>query len=365
MTATGVMRTPRHVDIDITGRCNLRCSYCYHFSSQGDVQTDLSTEEWLRFFDELGSGRVMDVTLAGGEPFLRPDLAALLDGIVMNRMRFSLLSNGALITDEWADLVAGTGRCSVVQVSVDGSCAAVHDTCRGEGTFAKAVAAVRRLREHGVPVAVRLTVHHRNVDDLEAAARFLLEDLALPSFSTNAAAGLGLARGHADGVSLTVEDRTRAMAMLVGLAERYGGRVTAQAGPLAEARMWGEMLRERGDGGVLASCGGVRSTLAVRADGVYVPCTLLPMIELGRVNRDPLSEIWLHHPELSRLRARSGIPLEKFPGCGGCAFLRSCRGGCPGVAAAATGSAFEPCAETCLRRFLGAGGRVPGPPQGT
>ncbi len=360
MTPAGVMRTPRHVDIDITGRCNLRCSYCYHFSSRGDVPADLPTGEWLSFFDELGDNRVMDVTLAGGEPFLRPDLAALLEGIVANRMRFSILSNGTLIDDDTAAMLASTGRCNAVQVSIDGSCAAVHETCRGAGTFGPAVAAVSRLREHGVPVAVRLTVHRRNIDDLEAAARFLLEDLGLLSFSTNAAAGLGLARGHADGVSLTVEDRTRAMATLAGLAERYGGRITAQAGPLAEARMWGEMLRGGGDGGVLSSCGGVWSALAVRADGVYVPCTLLPMIELGRINRDPLEGVWRRHPELARLRERSGISLEAFFGCRGCPFLAGCRGGCPGVAAAATDSAFEPCAETCLRRFLAAGGRVPG-----
>ena len=99
-----VMRTPRKLDIDITARCNLRCRYCYFFSNPAVEYRDLPTEEWLRFFDELGTLGVMEVTLAGGEPFIREDLATLLEGIVRNRMRFSILSNGALIDDGWRPL---------------------------------------------------------------------------------------------------------------------------------------------------------------------------------------------------------------------------------------------------------------------
>ena len=65
-----VMRTPRTVDIDLTARCNLRCRYCYFFDNPAVEYHDLPTEEWLRFFDELGRCAVMDVCLAGGEPFI-------------------------------------------------------------------------------------------------------------------------------------------------------------------------------------------------------------------------------------------------------------------------------------------------------
>ena len=116
-----VMRTPRRVNIDITSRCNLRCRYCYFFDNSAVNYRDLPTEEWLRFFAELGELNVMDVILAGGEPFIRSDLPTLLDGIVQQRMRFALLSNGALITDDIAAFIARTGRCNYVQVSVDGA----------------------------------------------------------------------------------------------------------------------------------------------------------------------------------------------------------------------------------------------------
>ena len=62
-----IMKSPRSVDLEITTRCNLRCSYCSHFSSGGDVSEDLPKEEWLSFFDELGRCAVVDVCLSGGE----------------------------------------------------------------------------------------------------------------------------------------------------------------------------------------------------------------------------------------------------------------------------------------------------------
>jgi MoaA/NifB/PqqE/SkfB family radical SAM enzyme len=104
-----VMKSPRSVDLSITNRCNLRCTYCSHFTGAGDVGQDLPIEEWLQFFEELKLCAVMNVTIGGGEPFCRKDLSELIEGIVRNRMRFNILSNGTLVTDEFADFLASTG----------------------------------------------------------------------------------------------------------------------------------------------------------------------------------------------------------------------------------------------------------------
>ena len=64
---------PHSIDVDITTHCNLRCSYCSHFSSDGDVDKDLSLDEWSNFFAECGSIGIMKITLGGGEPFFRKD----------------------------------------------------------------------------------------------------------------------------------------------------------------------------------------------------------------------------------------------------------------------------------------------------
>lgn len=361
-----LMRSPASLDLAITGKCNLRCLYCAHFGSPREVAEDLPAAEWLSFFEELGRLAVLRVTLEGGEPFLRPDLPELLEGIVRNRMRFSILSNGTLITEELAAFLAHTRRCDSVQISLDGSRAETHEPSRGKGTFARAVRGLQILQRHGVPVTVRVTINRFNVEDLPEISRFLLEDLGLPEFSTNAASYMGLCRSQADRVELTVAERTRAMEILSELRQKYPGRITALAGPLFDLEEWSRILRARREGrppegnqGYLAGCGGVFSKLAVRADGVIVPCAQLSHLELGRINRDSLREIWQHHPELQRLRQRRRISLTEFPFCRDCEYVTYCVGGCPALAYTRTGREDQPTPESCLKRFFDQGGHLP------
>ena len=265
------MKTPKSVDLEITNRCNLRCKYCSHFTSAGDVDQDLSTEEWLRFFEELNRCAVMDVCLQGGEPFIHDDFKELVEGVVKNRMRFSILSNGTLITDEMAEFLASTGRCNSIQVSIDGSVDTTHDAFRGKGNFFKAVSGLKSLMKYNLPATVRVTIHRKNVRELEAISEFLLEEIGLPAFSTNSASHLGLCRQNAEQVQLTAEERTLAMETLLRLTKKYNGRISAQAGPLAEGRGWLKMVdaREKGverlpNRGYLTGCGGFLSKMAIQ-----------------------------------------------------------------------------------------------------
>jgi SynChlorMet cassette radical SAM/SPASM protein ScmE len=361
-----LMKTPRSVDLSITNKCNLRCKYCSHFTSPSDVGQDLPSEEWLKLFAELNRCAVLWVCLQGGEVFFRSDLKDLIEGIVLNRMRFSILSNGTLITDESAELLASSGRCEEVQVSIDGSTPTVHDSFRGKGSFLKAIEGIEVLRKHNIPVTVRVTIHKKNVGDLKEIARLLLEEIGLSGFSTNAAGYMGLCRQNAGEIQLDVEERSLAMELLLGLNKKYNGRIQAAAGPLAEAHDWIEMEKARREGkknipgrGYLTSCGGVMEKIAVRADGIIVPCIQISHIELGRINRDDLQEVWQNHPELKKLRERQNIPLSEFEFCRGCDYINYCAGGCPATAYNITGNEYHPDPNNCLRRFLEEGGRLP------
>ncbi len=361
--APSVMRTPRSLMLEITARCNLRCRYCYFFNNPAMVYRDLPTDEWLTFFDELGSLGVMKVTLAGGEPFIREDLPQLVEGIVRNRMRFSFLSNGGLITDETAAFLAGTRRCEYVQVSVDGSCAKIHDSCRGQGSFDGAIRGIQILERHRIFVAVRVTIHRNNVHDLENIAHFLLDELGLPDFGTNAAGYMGSCCVNSDDLLLNMEERNEAMATLSQLSAKYPGRISSQAGPLTDGIMWRRMEEARAqgkpafyNGGHLTGCGCTSNKIAIRADGAIVPCNMLSHIELGRINRDSLADIWQNSPALNQLRTRHTIPLSEFEFCAGCPYTPYCTGNCPGLAYTLTGKVDHPSPDACFRRFLQEGG---------
>ena len=352
-----LMRTPRALDLEITSRCNADCSYCYYLNNPDVVYADLPTDAWLRFFQELAGCHVMRVTLQGGEPLLRADFLDLVDGVVANRMRFSVLTNGSLLTPRIAGHLEQTGRCDMIQVSLDGSTAEIHETLRGVGTFQPALSAIRLLQSSQLPVTVRVTIHPGNIDDLQEIARLLLRDLQLPSFSTNAAASLGTATKYGSGVLLNAEERFKAINTMACLDRQYPGRIQANAGPLADWRMFSEMEQARQTGapvagrGRLVGCGCIFDSLAVRSDGAYIPCVMLPHMVLGRIGETPLSEVWQNAESLCRLRKRREMALKEFDECRLCEWQSSCTGNCPGTAFTATGEVDRPCPTTCLKRF--------------
>jgi MoaA/NifB/PqqE/SkfB family radical SAM enzyme len=68
----------------------------------------MDTEEWLLFFEELSDCAVLDVSIGGGEPFIRDDIEEIIRGITANRMRYSILSNGTAISNKEAKFIAST-----------------------------------------------------------------------------------------------------------------------------------------------------------------------------------------------------------------------------------------------------------------
>jgi SynChlorMet cassette radical SAM/SPASM protein ScmE len=193
-----------------------------------------------------------------------------------------------------------------------------------------------------------------------------LEELGLPGFSTNSASYFGLCRKNTEQVQLTAAERSLAMAKLLELTDRYSGRISAQAGPLAEAKAWRDMeaavkhgSKSFPNGGFLTGCGGTMTKLAVRADGVLLPCVQLPEMELGVANRDELQRVWQEHPELNRFRKRSKIPLTDFEFCRDCHYLNYCTGNCPAAAYALLRDPWRPSPDACYRKFKEDGGQLP------
>jgi len=324
--------------------------------------SDLSTAQWHEVFERLGALGIMDATLTGGEALIRTDFFELVDSIIANRMRYSLLSNGTLFTQALIDKFK-TGkrfqRLNSIQISIDGSCAKVHDSHRPH-SFDRAIRGLRLLKAHGFPLTVRVTMHPDNVEDLEATARLLLEDVGLPSFTTNEAFPMGAGCGNEGTTCLTPMRQLEAMRVIAGLQARYPGRIGAQAGPLVKRRMFAEMEEARATGnkptrwvmGYLTGCGCVFSKVDILHDGTVVPCHVLHRLVLGNILTDDLGEIWRSHPTLKALRKRRAIPMKEVPGCEGCEWAEFCNGSCPGLAHELTGDFNRANPEDCYRHFI-------------
>jgi SynChlorMet cassette radical SAM/SPASM protein ScmE len=357
--------TPKEMQIAITGRCNLRCKYCFYADEMVALH-DLPTAAWLHFFEELGSLGLMRVTLTGGEVFTRPDLFELIDGVIANRIRYSILSNGTLITEEvLKQFEVGKRRLRLdnIQISIDGSTSEIHNLSRPK-SFDRAIRGLKLLREAGFPTVVRVTINRHNVYDLENIAHLLLDELGLPTFGTNDAMPIGAGCANQPEIALTIQEQVAAMEAFDRLAQRYPGRINSQAGPQAKRKMYEEMEHAKATGektprwlmGCLSGCNRIFSGIDVLHDGTLVPCHMLPGIKLGNLTTDSLEEIWLNHPMMKALRERRNIPMASVPGCEACEWSSYCNGGCPGLAHQMTGNFNLPSPQDCYRRFLAEAG---------
>ncbi|MBI5296408.1 MAG: radical SAM protein [Chloroflexi bacterium] len=349
------------VNIAITGRCNLRCRYCF-YADEMVAFSDLPTASWLAFFKELAHQKVMTVTLTGGEVFTRADLFEIIDGVVENHMRYSLLTNATLVDEKTIqkfDVGKRRLRLNSIQVSVDGSSSEIHDRSRPH-SFTRTMRGLRLLQQAGFPVTVRTTINRHNYLDLENIANLLLNELQLSSFSTNEAMPIGAGCDNQGDVSLTSPEKAQTMEILAGLLDRFPGRITSSAGPLTKLKMYAEMEHARKTGelasswqmGSLSACGCIFSTLDVLHDGRIVPCHMLSDLSMGNITTHSIEEIWKTHPFLTALRSRRAIPMSQVSGCEHCSWTSYCNGSCPGLAYQLTGDFNRANPEDCYNRFL-------------
>ena len=59
---------------EVTHRCPLHCVYCSNPLELAATQSELTTEDWTRVFQQSGKLGMLHAHLTGGEPLARPDL---------------------------------------------------------------------------------------------------------------------------------------------------------------------------------------------------------------------------------------------------------------------------------------------------
>lgn len=143
-------RELRALWIQLTGTlCNLACRHCFNASGPKDpwlapLDAD-GVRRRLAEADELGAS---EIYFTGGEPFLHPDLFAVLEAALAIAPT-TILTNGTLIDDTIADALAARAAASPysleIRISLDGATAAENDRLRGRGSFDQALAAAGRL----------------------------------------------------------------------------------------------------------------------------------------------------------------------------------------------------------------------------
>ena len=140
----------RYLFLEVTRRCNLKCTYCGSDCSTESVRKELPTADWVGIVRQLAEdfdARQVMVAVTGGEPLLKPDVLELFRELHRLGFPFGMVSNGGLIDREMARAVVASGIGSI-SLSLDAP-PEVNDRFRGKGVAAKVEAAIEHLRAAG------------------------------------------------------------------------------------------------------------------------------------------------------------------------------------------------------------------------
>jgi MoaA/NifB/PqqE/SkfB family radical SAM enzyme len=129
--AVGEAPKPRHAVWEFTSACDQKCVHCGPRSGARRPD-ELTTEEALRLVDELVEAGVGEVTLIGGEAYLREDVTLIVRHLRERGLTVTLTTGGYNLTRDIADALVIAGVQSV-SVSIDGL-QACHDALRGRRT---------------------------------------------------------------------------------------------------------------------------------------------------------------------------------------------------------------------------------------
>lgn len=160
--------------------CNLACDYCAVASSPRAEPRTLTPGVFRDRVDEAVSEGFTQLYLTGGEPFLHPEMATLLD-IATSRLPTTLLTNAMLLRGpRLAGLRALLDRPLTIQTSLDGALANTHDSHRGAGSWQRTIEGIERLVDLGHTPLVALTETEENRSEVPAVAA-MLERIGVPS----------------------------------------------------------------------------------------------------------------------------------------------------------------------------------------
>ena len=311
---------------EVTLRCDLACRHCG--SRAGRERPDeLNTHEALDLVAQMADLGVKEVTVIGGEAYLREDWLEIVRAIRAHGMMATMTTGGRGLTREHARAAADAGLQST-SVSIDGL-RDTHDTLRGvHGSWDAAFAAIASLREAGVAVSVNTQFGRQNLREGEA----LFEHLAatgIHAWQVQLTVAMGRA---ADEPAILLEpyQLLELMPMLARLKPRadaakvriWPGNNVGYFGPY-EALLRGTFPR-----GHMASCGAGRSTLGIEANGDIKGCPSLPTADYvgGNIRDHSLRDIWERAAPLRFTRDRTVGDL--WGECRDCYYAETCKAGC-------------------------------------
>lgn len=171
-------RVPLSGMLELTYRCNNDCVHCYCNLPAGDAEArsrELSTGQVKAILDEVADAGCLYLTITGGEPLLRADFADIYVHAKEKGFLVSLMTNGTLITDEVADLLAEYYPLAVAITLYGMTRESYERVSRTPGSYARSLAGIDRLMDRGIKPNLRTIAMVANSGEIAAMRAFARE----------------------------------------------------------------------------------------------------------------------------------------------------------------------------------------------
>ena len=313
---------------ELTLRCNMRCIHCG--SSAGiRREEELSTVEWQKICDQLAELHCNQITLLGGEPFLRKDWFDIAQHIRNLGIKVTMITNGYNIDTTIVRQLRSLEPYTIA-ISLDGATAETHDSIRGmHGSFTRCINSLHLLREAEVNTTIITTVHKKNLKELPDIITLIL--------NRNIAWQIQIANpiGRFPDNLILSEEEFYSLAMFIASTRKH---YTTKEVPITAAHCIGyhSSILPNLIIGQWRGCQAGIYTLGIQSNGRVKGCLSLPddFIE-GDIKEKSISELW-NNPRFASYN-RKFTRDDLTNGCRNCFHGRSCRGGCLSVSTSVTG----------------------------
>ena len=115
------MVNKRRFHIEITGKCNLKCQYCYNsdFNEKEKVDNELTLSEIIKLLKQAAEIGCKTYIFSGGEPFMNKDIETIIANCPEDS-KVSAISNCMLINDDIINMLKKYPRFKELKISLDG-----------------------------------------------------------------------------------------------------------------------------------------------------------------------------------------------------------------------------------------------------
>lgn len=165
--------TVKSIHLEVTGKCNLMCKYCYNsqFNDESRFTDEMSTETIKKLIDEAKELGCKRFVFSGGEPFTRSDIWELID--YCEGLRVEILSNAGLLTEEMIARLSSLNQIKAIKISLDGKEA--HNLTRIGSDYLDVIQKLKLMKKYGMYVVVNTEVTKKNLGEITSLYNVLKE----------------------------------------------------------------------------------------------------------------------------------------------------------------------------------------------